>query len=167
MKAKYLILSAAFALVSLFSFGQTKTDTVKVWGNCESCKEHIEDAAKEAGATTAEWNKTTKLLVVSYDATKTTNMKIQAKIAEVGYDTQDIKGKDGAYQKLDKCCQYKRKEAAKPSSMNTNKKATNATCCTVKHTCNKDFCYKTDMSCCKTFTVKHNCYKNASSNCCA
>jgi mercuric ion binding protein len=113
MKAKYLILSATFTLVSLLSFGQAKTDTIKVWGNCESCKEHIEDAAKEAGATTAEWNKTTKLLVVSYDASKTTNMKIQANIAKVGYDTQDVKGKDGAYKQLDKCCQYKRKTDSK------------------------------------------------------
>lgn len=112
MKTKYLVLSAAFTFISIFAFTQTKTDTVKIWGNCESCKDHIEDAAKEAGAITADWNKTTKLLVVSYDSTKTTNLKIQTKIAAAGYDTQDIQGKDGAYKKLDKCCQYKRKSDA-------------------------------------------------------
>jgi hypothetical protein len=110
MKKQYFLFTVAFALISICSFAETKTDTIRVYGNCEMCKEHIENAAKEAGVSTADWNEKTKLLVVSYDDVKTTNLKIQQKIAAVGYDTQDVKASEKSYKKLDKCCQYERKK---------------------------------------------------------
>lgn len=106
MKAKYFMLALLFASFSLASFANT--DTIKVSGNCGSCKSNIEKAAKDAGATSANWDKTTKILVVEYDADKTSNMNIQKKIADAGYDTQDVKASTKAYKKLDKCCQYER-----------------------------------------------------------
>ena len=90
----------------------TKTETIKVWGNCGSCKKHIEKAAKSAGATTALWNEDSKQLKLSYNTSKTSSTKIQQAIADAGYDTQDIKGSDAAYGKLDKCCSYDRKNDA-------------------------------------------------------
>ena len=87
-----------------------KSETIKVWGNCGSCKKHIEKAAKAAGATTAIWDEDSKDLKLSYNTKKTSSDKIQQAIAIVGYDTQDFKGNDAAYLKLDKCCQYDRKE---------------------------------------------------------
>jgi mercuric ion binding protein len=111
MKTKYLMLSLLFACPSMIIFAQAKTDTIKVCGNCGTCKNKIERAATEAGATSADWNSKTKLLVVSYDASKTSNMDIQKKIASVGYDTQDEKAPDAAYNSLEKCCQYKRGNA--------------------------------------------------------
>ena len=110
MKSKFGILAVIFSFVSVCSFAQAKTDTIKVWGNCEMCKGHIENAAKDAGATTASWSEVKKLLVVSYDTTATSNMDIQKKIAAAGYDTQDVKAEEASYKKLDKCCQYKRPE---------------------------------------------------------
>ena len=164
MKTKYFMLSLAFAVISVISFAQSQTDTIKVWGNCSSCKENIEGAAIGAGATTANWNKTTKLLVVSYDTVKTTNLKIQDKIASVGYDTQDMKATEGAYKKLDKCCQYERPKAKGQSAMIKN--ANNSeNCCINKTLCDKDNCKTTQMNCC-TEIAKHNCYKNGS-NCCS
>ena len=158
------MLSLAFAAISTITFAQAKTDSIKVWGNCGSCKEHIEDAAIEAGATSANWNKTSKMLLVSYDASKTSNMKIQDKIASVGYDTQDKKANDSSYNNLDKCCQYERPKAKGQSAINKNgNKAEN--CCINKTLCNKDNCKTTQMSCC-TEIAKHNCYKNGS-NCCS
>lgn len=91
-------------------FAQTKTDTVKVWGNCEECKGKIEKAAKKAGAASAEWNDETYLLIINYNGDKTSSLAIQKSIASVGYDTQDVKAEDAAYKKLPKCCQYKREE---------------------------------------------------------
>ncbi len=89
-----------------------KAETFKVWGNCGMCKSTIEKAAKEAGATTAVWNKTTKMLKVSY-ASSVTNTKIQEKIAAAGYDTKDLTAPDAAYNDLPECCQYERKGAKK------------------------------------------------------
>jgi mercuric ion binding protein len=111
MKAKYFLL-AVMSFCSASLFAQSKTDTVKVWGNCEECKGKIEKAATAAGATTANWSDETYLLVVNYDASKTTPLDIQKSVAAVGYDTQDVKAEDAAYKKLPKCCQYDRKPDA-------------------------------------------------------
>ena len=51
--------------------GQQKTETFKVWGNCDMCKARIEKAVKSEGATTADWNKNTKILTVTFDPSKT------------------------------------------------------------------------------------------------
>ena len=117
MKTQSTILTIAFLFFSIFSIAQTKpvvkSETIKVWGNCGMCKGHIEKAAKEAGASTASWNKDTKILTVKYDAAKTDNQKIQKSVAGAGYDTKDFTGSDEAYKNLDECCQYDRKAAVK------------------------------------------------------
>lgn len=115
MKTFFISLAILFGSSSTnFLSAQTvvKNETIKVWGNCGSCKKHIEKAAKSAGATTANWNEDSKQLKLSYNSSKTSSEKIQQAIANVGYDTQDIKGNKVAYDKLDKCCQYDRKDAA-------------------------------------------------------
>ncbi len=88
------------------SYAQSKTETIKVSGNCGTCEKHIETAAKQAGAKTAKWDKKTKVLTVTYDESKTSNDKIQQKIAAVGYDTEKYAGDEKAYKALDECCQY-------------------------------------------------------------
>jgi mercuric ion binding protein len=107
MKAKYFLpVMMSFCSVALFA--QTKTDTVKVWGNCDECKSKIEKAAIKAGAVSADWSDETYLLVVNYAADKTSVLDIEKSIAAVGYDTQHVKAEDAAYKKLPKCCQYDR-----------------------------------------------------------
>lgn len=93
-----------------FSSAQTtvKTETIKVNGNCGTCKKNIENSALKAGATMANWNKNTKFLQINYDPAVTNSTKIQTAIAAAGYDTQDIKASDSAYNQLDDCCQYDR-----------------------------------------------------------
>ena len=106
-----IILTIALAFCAFVVNAQSvKTETIKVYGNCAQCRSHIQKAATAAGATVAKWNVDTKVLTVSYDQTKTTSKKIQAKIAEAGYDTQDATATDEAYKKLDDCCQYDRKK---------------------------------------------------------
>ncbi|MBS1731025.1 MAG: ATPase [Bacteroidetes bacterium] len=102
-----------FSSIALFAFSfmgsaQAKSDTLMVLGNCGMCKSNIETAATKAGANSAVWNKETKILVVNYDETKTTNLNIQKSIAAAGYDTPAIKATDADYLKLEKCCQYDR-----------------------------------------------------------
>lgn len=106
---KAMLLCLSFLTVSIFTYAQAPT-TIKVSGNCGSCKKHIEKAAKDAGATNASWDKVTKLLTVSFDATKTNTDKIETAIAGAGYDTEHKEATQEAYKKLDECCQYDRKK---------------------------------------------------------
>ena len=85
----------------------TKTETIKVSGNCESCQARIEKAAKVDGVSKASWDKTTKLLTLVYDPSKVKSDDIQKKIAAVGHDTEKYKADDKAYAKLPSCCQYR------------------------------------------------------------
>lgn len=151
MKAKYFILAILFAGISIMSFAKSNSDTIKVAGNCGMCKSNIEKAAKDAGATSALWDKNSKVLVVEYDAAKTSNIEIQKKVAAAGYDTQDMKASDKSYNKLEKCCQYDRTAA---------KTDMKASCCKGMEKCDKDGCCKTDMSCCKKDAGEGDCCKD-------
>lgn len=112
MKVKYMLLSLlTFCSVNLFA--QSKTDTVKVWGVCEECKDKIENAAVKGGALSANWNDENYQLVINYNNDQTSALNIEKEIAAVGYDTQDVKATDDAYNNLPKCCQYKREEPNK------------------------------------------------------
>lgn len=113
---KTLSLFAAI-LCSIFTINTataqtTKSETIKVWGNCGMCKTTIEKAAKTAGAKTANWNEDSKELQVTYAVKKTSSAKIQEAVAKSGYDTQDFTAVKTAYDNLHGCCKYDRKEAA-------------------------------------------------------
>ncbi len=111
MQSIKMLLVAVCTILSVSLFAQTsKTETFKVYGNCGTCKKHIETAAKVPGVSKAEWNKDTKMMTLTYDPAKISSDDIQKKIAAVGYDTQKFKGDDKAYSKLDECCQYDRKQ---------------------------------------------------------
>lgn len=134
----------SFICFSNNTFAQTvlKEETIKVWGNCGMCKETIETAATKAGATTAVWNEESKELKVTYASNKTDTKKIQQKIANSGYDTQDFSAPDKVYNKLHGCCKYERK-ATETAACCTNK-----TCGTTGDTCKTADCCKS-TSCCK------------------
>lgn len=106
---KYILLLSLTVLAGSYTYAQTPV-AVKVAGNCGSCKKTIEKAAKEAGATTANWDKSTKLLSFTFDAGKTSTDKIETAIAGAGYDTEHKVATEEAYKKLDECCQYDRKK---------------------------------------------------------
>jgi len=88
--------------------GQTKTETIKVSGNCGMCKDRIEKAAKDEGATSASWDSKTKMLTVSFDGSKTSADALAKKMASVGHDTEKYKAADDVYAKLPGCCHYER-----------------------------------------------------------
>ena len=75
------------------------------------CKKTIEKAAqKTAGVEKAEWNVETHQFVVTFDPAKTSIEKVHQAIAAAGYDTDQVKGDDKAYNKLHACCHYERKK---------------------------------------------------------
>jgi periplasmic mercuric ion binding protein len=88
--------------------GQLKTETLKVWGNCEMCKDRIENAVKAEGAASASWDVKTKMLRVSFSPSKTNLDALGRKLASVGHDTEKFKAPDDVYSKLPGCCHYDR-----------------------------------------------------------
>lgn len=88
----------------------TKTVAIKVWGNCELCKERIEKAAKIDGVSKADWNVDTQKLTLVYNPSEVTSDDVQKRIASVGYDTEKFKANDKAYSSLPSCCRYVRKK---------------------------------------------------------
>ena len=140
MKTLKFFLSFLLLSFATIGFAQTKTETLKVSGECGTCKKKIEKAATTAGASYAEWNTDSKLLTIRY-ADKTNKLKIEHAIAGAGYDTPDVKATDEAYNKLDGCCQYERAAASANSCCDSDK--------CVKTQCMKDGKCTSDASCCK------------------
>jgi copper chaperone CopZ len=85
----------------------SKTETVKVYGNCGMCKERIEKAAKLDGVTSAEWNKDSKMLTLVYNPSKVKSDDVLKKIAAVGHDSDKFKADDKVYNALHSCCKYR------------------------------------------------------------
>lgn len=109
MKTKIVSLLGMFLIGTMTLFAVTKTEKIKVNGNCDMCKAKIEKAAKAVnGVSKVEWNKDTKVLTVEFDADKTAVQNVENAIASVGYDTQSKKASDAAYAKLPGCCKYDR-----------------------------------------------------------
>lgn len=111
MKTLSLFAAILFSIftINITSAQTSKTETIKVWGNCGMCKTTIEKAAKKAGAKTANWNEESKELKVTYAVNKTSSAKIQEAISKSGYDTQDFTAVQTAYNNLHSCCKYDRK----------------------------------------------------------
>lgn len=98
-----------FLIGTMTLFAGTKTEKIKVNGNCDMCKAKIEKAAKSvSGVSKAEWNKDTKVMTLEFDSDKTTGQDVENAIAAVGYDTQSKKASDASYGKLPGCCKYDR-----------------------------------------------------------
>lgn len=103
-----IVLAAAFSVSMNAQTGKMKTETIKVLGNCDMCKNRIESAVKSEGAAKASWDSKTKMLAVSYDPSKTNTDAISKKIASVGHDTEKYKADDKTYNSLPGCCKYDR-----------------------------------------------------------
>ena len=112
MKSISKILMVITVLLSAVnSFAQiknAKTETVKIYGNCEMCKTTIEKAGNLKNVATVEWNKDTKMATLKYDDKKTNQDEILKRIALAGYDSEKFLAPDDVYAKLSDCCQYKR-----------------------------------------------------------
>jgi len=113
MRLKLLmIIPLSIALLSVKSAKPTiknaKTETVKVYGNCGMCEKTIEGAANQKKKVEADWDKTTKMLTVTYDQKATNLDDILQKIADSGYDSDKFRASDEKYQQLHGCCKYER-----------------------------------------------------------
>jgi hypothetical protein len=80
---------------------------IPVSGNCEMCKETIEDALKSSFIYKSAWDPETKILEIDFDESKISLPAIRQKIAAAGYDTDSVKAVDSTYLQLHECCRYR------------------------------------------------------------
>ncbi|HYD21071.1 MAG TPA: heavy-metal-associated domain-containing protein [Flavipsychrobacter sp.] len=109
---KRLIVFITVIISSFSLLAQDKgvvTEHYKVLGNCKSCKKRIEEAAFIKGVKRVEWDKHSKDLTLTYDASKTSADAVLKSIAKAGHESEKVKvaAEDPAYKKLPKCCAYK------------------------------------------------------------
>lgn len=112
MKNQILLL-LCLLIISASAMAQAakKSESIKVYGNCDMCKASIEGSLKKKdGIISKRWDPGTLVLTVSYDSTMITIREIGQKIADAGYDNEYVTATDAKYNSLHKCCQYKRPE---------------------------------------------------------
>lgn len=85
-----------------------KTETVKIYGNCEMCKTKIEKAGNIKKIAKVNWNVDTKMATITYDVKLTDQDAILKRIALSGYDSDKFLAPDDVYNNLHDCCQYDR-----------------------------------------------------------
>ncbi len=111
MKTVKIIIVALMAIAlgsnSHAQSSTSKTETIKVAGNCEMCKARIEKAAKLDGVSKAEWSTKTKTLSVTFNPSKTNIELVGKKVTVAGHDTEKVKATDAVYDKLPGCCKYR------------------------------------------------------------
>lgn len=112
MVAIILLLSTT---ISSAQIKNAKTETVKIYGNCEICKAKIEKAGNIKKTAKVDWNPETGLATITYDTAKTNVNELLKLIALAGYDSDKYLAPSKSYSKLDKCCQYER--VAKPAKL--------------------------------------------------
>lgn len=123
MKTIKLLLATFIAFVTIQAahaqpgkeniLNNTKTQIIKVYGECGMCKTRIEKAASAIdGVKSATWDEDTKNLTIKYSQFNNDVVDaVQASIAAAGHDTEKYSAADMAYQKLPECCHYNRKDA--------------------------------------------------------
>lgn len=115
MKKQIIVLLCSVIMdIAMAAQAAKRTETIKVYGNCEMCKATIESVLKKKdGIISKKWDVKAKLLTVTYDSGKITIKEIGQKIADVGYDNEYSISKDEVYNKLHHCCQYDRPQKDK------------------------------------------------------
>ncbi len=122
------IVKIVFLVIAVFLFTcgaaqikNSKTQTVKISGNCGMCKNTIEKAGNKKNVSKVDWNKDSKMATLTFNSKTTNEDEILKRIALAGYDNEKFRAPDEAYAKLPECCQYERK---KPITIVTTKTQT-------------------------------------------
>lgn len=90
---------------------KTEQITIKTSAQCEMCKERLEkEMAYEKGVVSSNLDIPTAVLTVVYKPTKTNPETIKKAINKTGYDADDLKADEKAYNSLPDCCKKDGKE---------------------------------------------------------
>jgi copper chaperone CopZ len=113
---KAIIIMVAVGLLSTSAsqaqIKNAKTETMKVYGNCDMCETTIEKAGSKTGLYKTDWNVDTKMATITYDSKKTNANAVLKSIALSGYDNINYLAPDDAYAKLPGRCKYDREKKA-------------------------------------------------------
>lgn len=100
-----LIFFFAVSCAKKVSTASTEQKLIRTTAQCEMCKEKIETALhKIKGVKKAILNQENKLLAVTFANTQTEYSIICKAMTELGYDADDYKANEEAYEKLPACC---------------------------------------------------------------
>ena len=116
------LIAFAILLTTSLAFAQiknSKTETLKVYGNCGMCKTKIEKAGTQKNISKTIWNEKSGMATISYDTKKTNTDAILKRIALVGYDSDSFLAPDNVYENLHGCCQYDRPKKTKAKETTT------------------------------------------------
>jgi periplasmic mercuric ion binding protein len=106
MKTVFILFISLLFILKGISQNSIVTATLSVKGNCDMCKDRIENAADIKGVKNCNWDEKTKVAKIVFDSKKTDMLAIEKAIAAAGYDTENVKADQKAYSKLPKCCRY-------------------------------------------------------------
>jgi copper chaperone CopZ len=109
--SKVLMATAVLLSVSAChaqSIPNARTETVKIYGNCDMCEAAIEKAGNIKKVAQVDWDKDTKMATLTYNSQQTTQAEIMKRIALAGYDSDSFLAPNEAYAQLPECCQYQR-----------------------------------------------------------
>jgi hypothetical protein len=108
-------------IISLFTFLNIKsqnkniiTSTISVRGNCEECKNRIENAVDIKGVKLAVWEEKNQVLTVTYNPEKVSLLQIKNAVVSKGHDADTLKAKEIIYNKLPTCCKYRNNKCELP-----------------------------------------------------
>ena len=113
MKSTLKSFLCSFVLIAVMSAGvmaaekqKNKVVTIQTSAICGSCKARIERVLKASdGVEEALLNLNSKKVKVKYDPSKTSPEKLREIIANTGYNADEVKRSEEAYEKLPLCCQ--------------------------------------------------------------
>jgi periplasmic mercuric ion binding protein len=91
----------------LFSCSKNNSKEVEffVRGNCEMCKERIENTVKNvSGVSAANWDVNSSKLKVTFDSSKVKELDLHKAIAATGHATKLVEMNIKAHDELPECC---------------------------------------------------------------
>lgn len=112
MKNRLVIAITLLAGIASAQIKNQKKETAKIYGNCAMCENTIETAGNLKHRALVDWDKGTKIAVITYDTLRTSRDAVLKRIALAGYDSDVFLAPEGAYTNLPECCRYDRE--AKP-----------------------------------------------------
>ena len=113
-KLKSVSLAFMLSIVAYTLYAASETVTIKTNIYCDHCKEcescggKIEkDLGFDKGIKLVKLDEKAMTITVTYNPEKTSPEVIRKKISAYGYDADEIKAEQAAYENLDECCKKK------------------------------------------------------------
>lgn len=108
-----IIIFSLICSMNMMAQSTIQTTTISVKGNCDECKERIENASDIKGVKTSNWDEELQAITVTFDSKKVTAEKIEAAIAKSGHKTTHHEADLKAYNGLPSCCKYEAADCKK------------------------------------------------------